>query len=92
MTALVGESGSGKSTIIQLLLRYYDPTTGSIKVNGVDLREVDLSTFRRKIGFVGQEPVLFSMSVAENIRLSNPDLNDDEIKDILRRANALSFI
>ena len=71
VTALVGESGCGKSTIIQLLMRYYDPTNGSVNINGFDLKDIDTKAFRQKIGFVGQEPMLFSMSIAENLRVAN---------------------
>jgi ATP-binding cassette subfamily B (MDR/TAP) protein 1 len=56
------------------------------------MKNIDIKDFRRKIGYVGQEPVLFSMSIAENLRLSNPTLTDDEIKSILNKANALSFV
>lgn len=76
VTAFVGESGSGKSTIIQLLMRYYDPTSGGIFVNNLKMQDIDIKGFRRKIGFVGQEPVLFSMSIADNLKLSNPDLTN----------------
>lgn len=54
MTALVGESGSGKSTIIQLLMRYYDPNSGNILVNGTNMKDIDIKSFRRRIGYVGQ--------------------------------------
>jgi putative ABC transport system ATP-binding protein len=60
---LVGESGSGKSTISQLLMRYYDPIHGQITVNDTPLTEINVNNFRRKIGYVGQEPVLFAMSI-----------------------------
>lgn len=79
VSAFVGESGSGKSTIIQLLMRYYDPTSGGIYVNDLKMQDIDIKSFRRKIGFVGQEPVLFSMSIADNLKLSNPDLTNSEI-------------
>jgi ATP-binding cassette subfamily B (MDR/TAP) protein 1 len=62
-SALVGESGCGKSTIAQLLLRFYDPQDGQILIDGRDLREYDLSWIRRKIGYVGQEPVLFATTI-----------------------------
>lgn len=60
---MVGESGSGKSTISQLLMRYYDPINGQITVNDTPLTEINVNNFRRKIGYVGQEPVLFAMSI-----------------------------
>ena len=74
VSAIVGESGCGKSTIIQLLLRYYDATEGSITVNGTSIKEINMNNFRRKVGFVGQEPVLFAMSIAENLKLADPAL------------------
>lgn len=92
MTALVGESGCGKSTIIQLLMRFYDPTAGSVSINGYDLKELDLQNYRQKIGFVGQEPVLFSMTIAENLKLSNPDLTTDQMMEVLHKANAWDFV
>jgi ATP-binding cassette, subfamily B (MDR/TAP), member 1 len=72
---LVGESGCGKSTIVQLLLRYYDAKQGSIEINGIKITELQMNYFRQKIGFVGQEPVLFAMSIRENILLANPSLS-----------------
>ena len=66
--AFCGPSGSGKSTVIQLLQRFYDPQGGSVKIGGIDLRKFDISWWRQNIGFVGQEPVLFNLSVEENIR------------------------
>ena len=76
VSAIVGESGCGKSTVIQLLLRYYDVTEGSITINGTNIKEINMNNFRRKVGFVGQEPVLFAMSIAENLRLADPALTD----------------
>jgi ATP-binding cassette subfamily B (MDR/TAP) protein 1 len=68
-TALVGESGCGKSTILQLIMRFYDPDEGAILLDGVDLRELDLVWLRNQIGYVGQEPVLFATTIRENLRL-----------------------
>ncbi len=62
-TALVGESGCGKSTILQLLMRFYDPDQGEVYLDGIKLKELDLGWLRSKIGYVGQEPVLFAMSI-----------------------------
>lgn len=70
-TALVGESGCGKSTILQMIMRFYDPDEGRILLDGNDLRELDLVWLRNKIGYVGQEPVLFATSVKENLLLGN---------------------
>lgn len=93
VNALVGESGSGKSTISQLLMRYYDPVNGEIVINDdTPLTEVNINNFRRKIGYVGQEPVLFAMSIEENIKLANPKLSEDEIINLLKKANAWEFV
>lgn len=62
-TAFVGESGCGKSTVMQLLMRFYDPLEGRITIDGIDLRQIDLSWLREIIGYVGQEPVLFATSI-----------------------------
>lgn len=59
-TAIVGYSGSGKSSVVKMIERYYDPSEGSIKVSGYDLKEFEIDTYRRQIGYVGQEPVLFN--------------------------------
>ena len=92
MSALVGESGCGKSTIVQLLLRYYDPQEGAVFVNGTKMTEVNMNNYRRKIGFVGQEPVLFAMSIAENLRLADPTLSEEEMVEALKKANAWEFV
>ena len=92
MSALVGESGCGKSTIVQLLLRYYDTKSGNILVNNSKITEIDMSSYRQKIGFVGQEPVLFAMSIAENLKLANPTISEEEMIQILKRANAWEFV
>ena len=76
VSALVGESGCGKSTIVQLLMRYYDCIEGQLTVNGQNITAVNMNNFRRKIGFVGQEPVLFAMTIAENLRLADPTLTE----------------
>lgn len=69
--ALVGHSGSGKSTIIQLLMRFYDPEEGQILINGRDIKEFDLYGLRRQIGLVSQEPALFIGSVSDNIKYNS---------------------
>jgi ABC-type Fe3+/spermidine/putrescine transport system ATPase subunit len=68
--ALVGPSGCGKSTVIQLIQRFYDPGAGSVSLDGVDLKNINIGWLRDQIGIVGQEPVLFATSIAENIRLA----------------------
>ena len=77
--ALVGESGGGKSTLARLVGRFYDPDTGAIRVDGVDLREVQLRTYRRQIGVVLQDPFLFSGTIASNIRFARPEASDAEV-------------
>ena len=92
VVALVGPSGAGKSTIAALLLRFYDPDAGSVRVDGTDLRELDPLWLRRQIGLVAQEPLLFSTTIADNIRYGRPDASDEEVEAAARAANAESFI
>ncbi len=77
--ALVGPSGCGKTTVFQLLLRFYDPTHGSIRFDGVDLKDLSLHDLRRCIGFVPQEPVIFTGNTYDNIRYGRPSASDEEI-------------
>jgi ATP-binding cassette subfamily B protein len=77
--ALVGESGGGKSTLAKLVGRFYDPDDGAVRVDGVDLREVELRSYRRQLGVVLQDPFLFSGTIASNIRFANPDASDEEV-------------
>ncbi len=90
--ALVGPSGAGKSTIIQLLLRFYDPASGAIKVGGVDLREMDRSSFRQNIALVPQDPVIFADTARENIRFGRPDATDAEVDEAAKAAAAYDFL
>ena len=90
--AFVGQTGAGKSTIISLLMRFYDVTGGAIKVDGHDLRDVTMNSLRRQIGIVLQEPVLFSGTVAHNIRYANPDATDEEVVAAARAVGAHAFI
>lgn len=85
--AIVGPSGGGKSTIGSLLLRFYKPTQGSIKINGIDISTMNGKSLRRRIGLVGQEPVLFSGSIAENIAYGKPNASTSEIIVAARKAN-----
>ncbi len=92
VVALVGPSGAGKSTVGSLLVRLYDPTAGRITLDGVDLRELDPGWLRRLVGVVSQEPVLFSTSIADNVRYGRPRASDAEVLDAIRAANAEKFV
>jgi len=92
ITALVGGSGNGKSTIAVLLQRFYDPDSGHIKLDGRDLRQLDLEWLRSKLATVSQEPMLFHGSVADNIRYGKPHATDEEVIRAAREANAEEFI
>ena len=85
--AIVGPSGGGKSTIASLLLRFYTPTQGSIKIDGVDLSTMNVKSLRRKIGVVSQEPVLFSGTIADNISYAKPDATRKQIIEAAQKAN-----
>ena len=91
-TAFVGPSGGGKSTIINLILRLYDPTTGTISVDGMDLRNASLSSIRSKISFVGQDTFLFSGTIRENIEMGSQGASDEEVISAAKAANAHDFI
>ena len=78
--ALVGESGGGKSTTAKLIARFYDPDGGAVQVDGVDLRDVQLRSYRRQLGVVLQDPFLFSGTIADNIRFARPDATDEEVR------------
>ena len=90
--ALVGPTGSGKSTALALLHRAFDPQSGAIAIDGVDIRGFTLSGLRRNIGVVFQETLLFNRSIAENLRVGKPGATDGEIRDAAARAQALDFI
>ncbi|HLR68950.1 ABC transporter ATP-binding protein [Virgibacillus alimentarius] len=90
--ALVGMSGGGKSTLISLIPRFYDVTDGSIKVDGMDIRDVNARSLRNNIGMVLQDNTLFSESIAVNIRMGNPNATDEEVIAAAKAANAHDFI
>ncbi|XP_055537427.1 multidrug resistance protein homolog 49 [Wyeomyia smithii] len=90
--ALVGPSGCGKSTCLQLIQRLYDPLHGCVTIDGVKINELNISWLRSYIGVVGQEPVLFGTSIAENIRYGNPEASQSDIEAAARIANCHSFI
>ena len=90
--ALVGGTGSGKTTLVALLARLYDVTEGSVRIDGADVREVDLRSLHRAIAIVDDNPFLFSASVRDNIAYARPDATDEEIETAARRAQAHDFI
>ncbi|NDH61781.1 MAG: ATP-binding cassette domain-containing protein [Alphaproteobacteria bacterium] len=90
--AIVGPSGAGKTTVFNLLLRFYDPEAGTVRLDGVDIRELRFAELRRALAIVPQEPVLFSASVADNIRYGRPDASDSEVRAAADAASATGFI
>ncbi|HEY0234780.1 MAG TPA: glucan ABC transporter ATP-binding protein/ permease [Afipia sp.] len=90
--ALVGGTGAGKSTAIALLHRAFDPQSGVIKIDGMDIRGMTLAALRRNIGVVFQEALLFNRSIAENLRVGKPDATDKELREAAKGAQALDFI
>jgi subfamily B ATP-binding cassette protein MsbA len=91
-TALVGPSGAGKSSLISLVCRFYDPTSGSVSVDGNPMPEIDLAWWRNQIGVVSQDVFLFNATVAQNIRYGKLDASHGELMEAARRAHALEFI
>ncbi|HEY2028452.1 MAG TPA: ABC transporter transmembrane domain-containing protein [Myxococcales bacterium] len=92
VVAVVGPSGAGKSTLAALIARLYDPDGGRVLLDGRDVRELDVSFLRRQIGTVAQEPILFSTSIAENIRYGRPSATLDDVRSAAHTANAASFV
>ena len=90
--ALVGQSGSGKSTIANLLTRFYDVQEGSVKIDGIDIKDMTLESLRDLMGLVTQDSILFNDSIKNNIRLGKQDATDEEIIDALKVANAYEFV
>jgi ATP-binding cassette subfamily B protein len=90
--ALVGATGSGKSTTLGLLHRAFDPQSGVIRIDGDDVRDLTLSSLRRNIGVVFQEPMLFARSIRENLQVGRATATDEEMVEALERAQALEFI
>ncbi len=90
--ALVGPSGAGKTTVMQLLLRFYDPQAGVVRFDGLDLRTLDPRDARRAIGLVPQEPVVFAADAWENIRYGRPEASDAEVLEAARAAHCLEFL
>ena len=90
--AIVGPSGAGKTTIMQLLLRFYDASAGSIQIDGIDIREVDPRAMRDRIALVPQESMIFGTSLADNIRYGRPDASDAAVKEAATRAIVDAFV
>ncbi len=90
--ALMGPSGSGKTTVFQLLMRFYDPQRGEVRISGVNLAEADISTLRTRLGLVQQEPIVFSGTIADNIRYGRPDASDKEIERAAEAAELHEFV
>jgi len=89
--AIVGPSGAGKSTLFDLLLRFYDPTAGAIRLDGIDIRDLSLSDLRARIALVPQMPVLFTGSIADNIAYACPDASESEVRRAADAAHVSAF-
>ncbi len=90
--AVIGPTGSGKTTLVNLIPRFYDPTSGCVRIDGVDVRELDVTQLRRSVGMIFQETFLFSASVAENIAYGRPQATRAEIEECARAAQAHEFV
>jgi ATP-binding cassette subfamily B protein len=90
--ALVGPSGAGKTTVFQLLMRFYDPSVGAVRLDGVDLRQADPASARQRIAWVPQEPAIFAASVSDNVRYGRPDASEEQIRLACDAAFATEFI
>ncbi len=90
--ALVGASGAGKSTLFSLLQRFYDASSGSVKVDGVDVRQADFQQLRQRFAYVEQDSVMFSGTIAENIRFGKPEATDEEVREAAEAALVDDFV
>ena len=90
--ALIGHTGSGKTTFASLIPRFYDTTRGRVPIDGADVRDVTLSSLRRQIGVIAQDPFLFSATVRENLLFGRPEASDEEVEQAARAAQAHEFI
>lgn len=91
-TAFIGSTGSGKSTLINLIPRFYDVTSGELLIDGLNVKSVDLKELRNRIGFVPQKGVLFTGTISENIKYGNPSITDEKVKQALDVAQATEFV
>jgi ATP-binding cassette subfamily B protein len=82
--AFVGETGVGKSTLAKLIMRFYDPTSGSVRIDGHDLKDVTLSSLRTQMGYISQEPFLFAGTLRDNVSIAKPEASDEEIWEACR--------
>lgn len=92
VVAVIGPTGSGKTTLTQLIPRYYDPTAGTVRIDGVDVRDLGLDALRRTVGVVAQDPFLFSTTVRENIAYGVPGATDEDVRAAARLAQAEGFV
>jgi len=92
IVALVGPSGGGTSTVVGILERFYDPDSGSVSLDGHDIRNLDPAWYRSQMGYVAQEPVLFACSIKENIAFGNEQVTQEQIEWAAKQANAYEFI
>jgi subfamily B ATP-binding cassette protein MsbA len=90
--ALVGSSGGGKSTLVNLIPRFFDVSSGSLTIDGTDIRDVSFNSLRKQIGIVTQQTILFNDTVRNNIAYGSPDASEEQIRDAARAAHALNFI
>ncbi len=90
--ALVGPSGAGKTTVASLLVRLIDPTSGAVRVGGIDLRQIDADAWRSRIAWVPQRPRIFAATVAENVRVANPVADEAQVREALRQAGADTLV
>ena len=91
-TAIVGESGAGKSTIVQLLERFYEPQQGAVLYDGIPSTSYDIANLRQQLGYVSQEPILFNMTIEDNIKLGSPQASTQEVEAAAKEAYAFDFI